>query len=158
MKINNKSGFTLIELMAVVAVIMVLIGLLMPALSGTRKQAKRKQALAECIAIRAAIVSYKMDNRKWPIPNSDQQDADMAYSDDNHLVLSELTNSTPSYLQGDTFKVDDRGNAIDPWGNHYIIKVDTDYDGSYTDSAGGGTVDMPNGLEISSTTYPLSKF
>ena len=135
MKKYNKSGFTLVELLAVIVIIMILVGFLMPALHGTKKQAYNKKAKAECMAITTAIISYKTDKRKWPV-GGDNGKPDKTYGDEgddrlNVYVINELIlpKANPPYLDIGDFKTDSDGNVIDPWGEQYIIKIDTDYDG-----------------------------
>ena len=147
MKNKNKNGFTLIELLAVIVIIMMLIGLLMPALYGTKKQAKNKQSKAEFMAIETAIVNYKMDRREWP---SIENKKDMTYGTDqpNAVVIKILTDEDPPYLDKGDFKRDSSGSVLDPWGDEYLIRLDTDYDGYF----GGST--MPEGVKVISKTYP----
>jgi prepilin-type N-terminal cleavage/methylation domain-containing protein len=154
MKKNNKSGFTLIELLAVIVIIMILVGLLMPVLYGTKKQAKQKQAKAECIAISSAINGYHMDNRAWPSP---EHNADKTYGDSgqpNAVVIKYLKDATPPYISIGDFKLDSSDNILDPWGDQYVIKLDTDYDGYWQNNTNSS---MPNGVEVSSETFPASK-
>ena len=155
MKIDNKKGFTLIELMAVIALIMVLVGLLMPALKGIRKKSKEKQSVAECMAIKSAIISYKVANRQWP--DSRNGDLDRVYgdedgNDDNSTIITLLIDNN-DLVVGDLNK-DDDDNVFDPWGAQYIIKLDTDYDGRFSIDS---TNAMPEGVEVSSITYPESE-
>ena len=135
MKKYNKNGFTLIELLIVITIIMVLIGLLMPALYGTKKQAKNKQAKAESLAIITAIIAYHADTRTWPVPNGHQNSDDRDYGADsndkggnNGSIIKILVKAAPPYLSLGDFKADSSGNLLDPWGEQYIIKIDNNYD------------------------------
>ena len=167
MKKYNKNGFTLIELLAVIVIIMILMGLLMPALFGTKKQAKNKQSKAECMTIETAIVSYKTDRRKWPACAGDADDGDNGSSSDktysstgdkpNAYIIKELTRPDPPYLDIGDFKTDSSGNVLDPWGDEYIIKIDTDYDGYWkkdNDNNPDNDIPMPEGVKVVSETYP----
>ena len=151
MKIDNKkNGFTLIELMAVIAIIMVLIGLLMPAISGIRKYSKKRQVKAEIIAIQTAITGYHADYNKWPVPESHQTEPDKAYGVGtlgNKEVFDVLTDQLGNlYIQLSDFRANN-GNIVDPWGDQYIIKIDTDYDQLWKKNSDSP---MVNGFNVSS--------
>lgn len=130
-KTGECAGFTLIELLIVIVVIMVLVGILLPTIYGTKKQAKVRQARAEMTALEAAIISYKMSHREWPYSGSHSQDAlcDKA----NAQVITELLDENPPLIDESDFRMDGNKNVLDPWGAVYVIKLDTNYDG-YWDS------------------------
>ena len=59
---GKARGFTLLELLAVVAIIGLLAALLFPAVSGTRKRAETASCVSRMRAIMAAELSYSSDN------------------------------------------------------------------------------------------------
>ena len=65
---KNK-GFTLIEMMIVVAIIAVLVGISLPSLLGNRKTANQQAALAEIRTIGTAAESYFIANDNYPSSN-----------------------------------------------------------------------------------------
>jgi type II secretion system protein G len=66
-----KKGFTLIELLVIISVIGLLMGILMPALSRAREQAKITAVNAELRQIGLALEMYFEDNRKFPPTQED---------------------------------------------------------------------------------------
>src|SRR5947209_6470418 len=59
---GGRKGFTLVELLVVVGIIIALAGLLLPALSGAREQARRAQCLSNLRQLTAAWIGYAHDN------------------------------------------------------------------------------------------------
>ncbi len=62
----SRSGFTLIELMMVVAIVAVLAGIMIAVISGTRHTANRKRAAVEIGAIALALDRYKVEFGEYP--------------------------------------------------------------------------------------------
>ena len=68
---NRRSGgFTLVELLVVVSIIVVLIALLLPALDQAREHAKRLKCLAQLRGLAFAQGSYSSDNRGHLAPHA----------------------------------------------------------------------------------------
>jgi prepilin-type N-terminal cleavage/methylation domain-containing protein len=63
-------GFTLVELLAVIAIIGVLVGLLLPAVQQARAAARRTACLNKLKQFALAVISYE-DARKWYPGNGD---------------------------------------------------------------------------------------
>lgn len=65
----RAAGFTLVELLVVVAVIAILIGILLPALRFGREAARRTQCLSNVRQIMLAAVAYSSDQKDgmWPV-------------------------------------------------------------------------------------------
>lgn len=64
----GRSAFTLIELLVVVAIIAVLIGILIPALSAARKQGKATKCLAHMRVLGQGMAMYLNENRDIMLP------------------------------------------------------------------------------------------
>jgi len=63
---SQTAAFTLIELLTVIAIIAILMGLLFPALSGAKEQARRGDAKTALSNIITACKSYQTDYGKFP--------------------------------------------------------------------------------------------
>jgi prepilin-type N-terminal cleavage/methylation domain-containing protein len=62
----RKSGFTVVELLIVIAIILVLTGLILATSGYVQAKSKRSHAEAEIAAISAALENYKADNGIYP--------------------------------------------------------------------------------------------
>jgi len=83
---NHPRGFTLIEIVVVIAIIAVLAGILTPIVSKYIKESKAARALADLKRIHAALGAFYSDrNLKgiWPI----YIDPILPLNEDNHLYL-----------------------------------------------------------------------
>ena len=69
MPASRRTGFTLVELLVVVAIIAILIGLLLPALAGGRKATRDVQCANNMRQLCTALVTYALNNRGRFPPN-----------------------------------------------------------------------------------------
>lgn len=85
---HKNKGFTLIEIMVVIAIIITLAGLLMPALIRARRQAKRVECINNLKQIGIAMHSYALDNdEKFPgEPGALQKLVDSEYLSDRKMI------------------------------------------------------------------------
>jgi prepilin-type N-terminal cleavage/methylation domain-containing protein len=63
---RSSAGFTIVELLVVMAIILVLAGLILATSSYVQKKGARSRAEAEIAAISAALENYKADNGIYP--------------------------------------------------------------------------------------------
>lgn len=122
---NNRKGFTLVELMLVVIIIGILVAMVMPRMAGRTEQARVAAARADIDAnLSTALDMYEADNGKYP---------------DSLDSLFENKESAPHW-KGPYLKK----RPLDPWGNAYIYKfpgTHGDYDlysGGKDGAEGGG--------------------
>ena len=73
---GRRRGFTIVELMVVIAVIVILIAILLPALAGAREQARRVQCMSNIHQVTAAYLQYAADHDGELVPcDADDQQA-----------------------------------------------------------------------------------
>ena len=65
-------GFTLIELIVVIAVIGILFSIMFPAVSGMRERARKREADSTAAMLVSAISLYRSEIGKWPVDESQQ--------------------------------------------------------------------------------------
>src|SRR3954462_15144723 len=67
--IASRLGFTLVELLVVVAIIGILVALLLPAVQAARASARRAQCLNNIRQIGLGLLNYEQTNKKFPAGN-----------------------------------------------------------------------------------------
>lgn len=65
-KLNQSSGFTLIEIMVVIVILGILAGLLVPRIIGRPEEAKQLKAKIQIEGLATALSLYKLDNGNYP--------------------------------------------------------------------------------------------
>ncbi|MDO9541215.1 MAG: type II secretion system protein [Kiritimatiellia bacterium] len=125
-------GFTLVELLLVMGVIIILVAMLFPVVIGMKDKARKKQALTDAHAIVLALKGYRMEYDRWP--NQEVQRVnDPTYFTNNHWVIMPLLGNN---ARGKVFltiqatnQVDSVTNFTDPWGVPYVICLDENMNG-----------------------------
>jgi len=79
---RRRRGFTLVELLVVVAIIGILAGLLLPVLSAAREAAVERSAQNALRAITIAMEGYKQEFRRYPPDTTPYKLADFTGADD----------------------------------------------------------------------------
>jgi len=143
---KNK-GFTLIELITVISIILILMGLLFPAVSSIKETAKRAQAKNDVTNLVTAVKSFYTEYGSYPNPSSSTTDMTFAGSSSsltgtgNAALLSCLTGTSttvntrgivfieiPAVKTPATPKAGlSAGTWYDPWGTPYFVAVDLNY-------------------------------
>src|SRR5262245_48371441 len=67
---RSPTGFTLVELLFVIAIIAILIALLLPVLAGAREQSNRVVCTARLHQLSTALILYAHDHRGMLIPGT----------------------------------------------------------------------------------------
>jgi len=108
-KLNNRGGFTLIEIMVVIVILAMLAALVGPRLMGRTDDAKVTDARVQIKNIETALKLYKLDNRSYP---STEQGL-------GALVAKPTVGVIPnSYKEGGY--LESKKMPKDPWGNDYL--------------------------------------
>lgn len=125
-----KKGFTLVELLVVVAMLMILMGSVSSSVMKARKRANIEKATAVCQELTNAILAYENYARDHKLPTKNKEAADRS-------SIAFLIGEGPEGENGKVpvlFNATFRGNdLLDPWGNPYRItikesKIDVDQD------------------------------
>jgi general secretion pathway protein G len=117
---HTKAGFTLIELIVVIAVIAVLTGIIVPVVGSMLEEARATRARSEVKVLAEAILTLYKDTTFWP------QDVSISSIDAwNHSRNALLGRPTPNSLYpGWKGPYILRRVEVDPWGTPYY------YDGN----------------------------
>ncbi len=126
LSVNPRRGFTLIEMLAVTAIIAILIGFVGGAAYSARQRAYNAQANAEAQAIATAFKSYWLANGKWPAGFKSGEN-ELDESNLKELIGDNGDGSLP-YLEVPPERFQDDGSGskkyLDPWGHPYIVSFE----------------------------------
>lgn len=65
--LGNHKGFSLIELLTVIAIIAILAAVIFPIMSSVKETARRNDCMTKLHSIAVGVQLYKQDNRKYPL-------------------------------------------------------------------------------------------
>ena len=137
-----KTGFTLIEMLAVIAIIAILAAILIPVVGGALQTAKKRRALAEMNSIKVAVMQFRADLNYMPWPSVKINKRDVWIGDDmwavdnaTQLPVMELLTGSNS-LKKIYLQVPEKSRPapadmtfLDPWKQPYVIGLDRNLDG-----------------------------
>ncbi|NMB42038.1 MAG: prepilin-type N-terminal cleavage/methylation domain-containing protein [Firmicutes bacterium] len=114
-KPENNKGFTLVELLTVVAIIAILVAVVAPNLFRAIEKSKVTAVVADYMNIKTATLAYYSDTGNWPVGNSgDNSDTDPGFVKQNPNV----DNWNGPYLESWPVK--------NPWGKNYVFVEEND--------------------------------
>lgn len=155
------------EMLAVVAIISVLAGLVIPVLGYAKTQAKKARAKEEMNNIRIAMTAYYREYGYWPHGSTSWTDLSTMLNGNVHPYTGaaaaanawSTTNNVRAirFLEFRRESLSAAGEFLDPWGNPYRVLLDNGAvafaDAGWTDATSGresGTVANPAGGTIQS--------
>src|SRR5438270_742125 len=103
-KIQNRSGFTLIEVLVVMIILAILAAVVVPRVVGREEDARRARAVSDVESFGTALDMYKTDNGEYPTTEEGLQ------------ALRVAPTSAKSW-NGPYLK---KALRPDPWGNDYV--------------------------------------
>lgn len=129
MNTNRQSGFTIIELITVIAILLILMGSITASVAGARRRAKTQQAISEAQQLTDAILAYENYSRpgqKSPLEGKatgegwkEASEGEMAFVLGKEAMPNGQEGNVPVLFNGAV-----RGGSIrDPWGNPYRFRI-----------------------------------
>lgn len=133
MKQRKNSGFTLIEMIVVVAILVALAGILVPVVSSEMTSSKTGRAIADCNRIAAALNQYIKDTSFEPTGNKGANTYHYLYSQGTIPSSNDFASGSSTTILRFLSKNDFGGTqwngpymqeiAADPWGRAYLVNT-----------------------------------
>ncbi len=118
---NRKAAFTIIELLTVMSIIVILIGVLVPALNNVRKYAKKVKQLAQFNSIQSAIELFSNENDGYP-PSGALDGANQPYAGAMKLCEAMMGRDLLGFHPDSVFRAD----GLDAAGGRNIYRPTPD--------------------------------
>ena len=129
MRTKAKSGFTIIELLTVISLILLLMGAVTASVTGARRRAKIQQAITEAQQLTDAILAYenfvdkkgnsplesKATGRNWQVA----EEGKMAFVLGKESMPNGQDGNVPVLYNGAV----SGGSIRDPWGHPYRYRI-----------------------------------
>jgi len=112
-----KKGFTLVEMLVVIAIIGILMALLFPSFTMVIKKAKVTKAKTEISQIEQSWKQYLLDYRKFPSP-------DITEMNENAVKILAGEDKAKNIRETIYLEANPEKPYTDPWGNTYQVSLD----------------------------------
>ena len=133
----QERGFTLIEILTVIAIIAIVAAILIPVAGGAKETSLKRRAQTEMQGIKVAVMQFQADHRYMPWPGAVKVGEDMWATDlaTQKPVMEMLTGDNAmkkNYLQvPEKSRPEDKSMVfLDPWKQPYVIGLDRNLDGA----------------------------
>lgn len=147
---RHRKPFTMIEMLVVMAIIMVLMGILIPSVSKAMKKAKRHKTYTACRTMLMAIKQYETTYGFLPMTGfymSGTDTVDAKITGDNRTLLLQALNADTSQQAANprkikfiesTYNTSGKPTYTDSWEQDIEIALDLDFDGELDDAVVDG--------------------
>jgi type II secretory pathway pseudopilin PulG len=151
MKNSKQYGFTLVELLVSISLIIILIGVMLPAINAIKNAGKKTMAEAEAAAIQSAIKSYHTRYGMYPVEQPDnlhyysKSGDEVLDPEDGWALLENIADKNDDgvfLLELENYREGDDGEVLDPYGNPYMFLMDV-HD-SHSEYMADGTAQISN--------------
>ena len=112
---RNQQGFSLVEVMVVIAIIGILATMVLPNVLGNQEKANEQKVIADIVALENALAQYHLDNGMFP---TTEQGLEALVNEPN------MDPQPRSYRSGGYI----RRLPPDPYGNDYLLLNPGQYD------------------------------
>jgi prepilin-type N-terminal cleavage/methylation domain-containing protein len=176
LNLQTSDAFTLLELMVVIAIVVVLAGLLFPAVQSILDRAKKVQAKNDLSQIVTAVNAFYTEYGRYPTDQTTDAAATCGGSTSSKVLFDELRAKTASFntrriifisppedstQTSPKGKIGSDGQFHDPWGTAYLVRMDANYDNNvdnaYTDGSAGGDLSANYALRLGVIAWSLGK-
>lgn len=129
----KRQGFTLMEVLLVLVILVVLMGFAVPSLLGSKKKADIDAARTQIGLFRTALEKYALDMNTFP---SSEAGLDVLVVEPSDVEEEQLANWAGPYITTSAKEA-----PKDPWGQKYLYEFPSTHDSEYPDiwSAGPDT-------------------
>ena len=111
---NKQRGFTLLEIMVVVAILGVLVSIVAPNVLGNKEKADHQKVISDIVALENALDMYRLDNNHYPTTDQGLE----------ALVTKPSGSPEPRSYRNNGYV---RRLPQDPWGNDYYLVSPGEY-------------------------------
>ena len=120
---RNQSGFSLVEVMVVIAIIGILATMVLPNVLGNQEKANEQKVIADIVALENALAQYHLDTGMFPTTEQGLE----ALVDEPNIDPEPRSYRSGGYI---------RRLPQDPYGNDYLLLNPGQYDDIDIFSAG----------------------